>query len=88
MVENGQHNQYELITPALNKPGDENKIPFTSDDLELLIADNKFLDDNGEVCLLDTMKYYIEQDFAFLTYRKKKIYTNNLKLLKREPTGN
>ena len=88
VVENGQHNQYELITPALNKPGDENKIPFTSDDLELLIADNKFLDDNGEVCLLDTMKYYIEQDFAFLTYRKKKIYTNNLKLLKREPTGN
>jgi hypothetical protein len=84
---NGEHNQYEIITPALNKPGDENKIPFTAEDMELLIADNKFLDDNGEVCLLDTMKFYVEQGFAFLTYRKKKIYTNNLKIVASEPTG-
>lgn len=84
---NGEHNQYEIITPALNKPGDENKIPFTAEDMELLISDNKFLDDNGEVCLLDTMKFYVEQGFAFLTYRKKKIYTNNLKLKTSEPTG-
>jgi hypothetical protein len=83
----GEHNQYEIITPALNKPGDENKIPFTAEDMELLITDNKFLDDNGEVCLLDTMKFYVEQGFAFLTYRKKKIYTNNLKLKTSEPTG-
>jgi hypothetical protein len=84
---NGEHNQYEIITPALNKPGDENKIPFTAEDMELLISDNKFLDDNGEVCLLDTMKFYVEQGFAFLTYRKKKIYTNNLTLKTSEPTG-
>jgi len=84
---NGEHNQYEIITPALNKPGDENKIPFTAEDMELLITDNKFLDDNGEVCLLDTMKFYVEQGFAFLTYRKKKIYTNNLTLKTSEPTG-
>lgn len=84
---NGEHNQYEIITPALNKPGDENKIPFSAEDMELLINDNKFLDDNGEVCLLDTMKFYVEQGFAFLTYRKKKIYTNNLKLVTSEPTG-
>ena len=83
----GKHNQYEIITPALNKPGDENKIPFTAEDMELLITDNKFLDDNGEVCLLDTMKFYVEQGFAFLTYRKKKIYTNNLKLYTSEPSG-
>lgn len=84
---NHNHNQYEIITPALNKPGDENKIPFRAEDMELLITNNKFLDDNGEVCQLDTMKFYIEQGFAFLTYRKKKIYTNNLKLLTSEPSG-
>ena len=82
-----EHSQYEIISPALNKPGDGNKIPFTGADYELCLTDNKILDDQAEPALLESLQWYIEQGWAMITYRKKRIYTNNLTLKTSEPSG-
>ena len=84
---NNEHSQYEIISPALNKPGDGNKIPFTGADYELCLTDNRILDDQAEPALLESLQWYIEQGWAMMTYRKKKIYTNNLIVKTSEPTG-
>lgn len=84
----GNHNQFALLSPALNKSGESNKVPFGFTDFELVKDDNKIIDNFGDPALLDSLQWHIEEDWANIDYRKKEIYTNNLKLITLEPKGN
>ncbi len=84
----GTHNQYVLISPALNKPGDKNKIQFGFEDFDKVKNENTIDDSDGQECKIDNLTWYIEDGYVEMNIRRNEIYTNNLQLINSLPDGN
>lgn len=55
-------------------------IPFTFTDYEDVRSNGNILDENGNDCILQSLKFNPLKQKATVSYKKKEIYTNNIKL--------
>ena len=83
----GKHNQFTLWEPALNKSSDKNKLDFAYQDFDLIKDDNNFNDMNGNPCIIDSLGWHLEDNWADLQYRRNEIYTGNLTATITLPNG-
>lgn len=63
------------------------KIPFTYSDFLTVRANNKIIDSDGNVGVIDSLKWNIDEQTATGQYRINRTYTTNLQETKFEPNG-
>ncbi len=63
------------------------KVPFTFDDYEKVKNNNSIFTESGSEALVQTLKWNEHYQYADMTLKVNKLYTNNFKLSSSEPDG-